>query len=94
MFNLFKNKIIPVVAVIAFLCYFAAAMIDTGSTIAESKALLGEYQEGIREQKEISDSLDVQEQNIGSDEHIEAVARDRLGLCKSDEKIFVDGVGN
>ena len=94
MFNLFKNKIIPIVAVVAFLCYFATTMIDTGGTIAESKSLLEEYKEGIREQEEIAASVDAQEKNIGSDEHIEAVARDRLGLCKSDEKIFVDGVGN
>ena len=66
-------------------------MADTGSSIKENKRLLSEYKKGISQQEEIARSIKKEESEAGSDEQIERIARERLGLCKSNEKIFIDG---
>ncbi len=91
MFNVLKNKAVRIIALTAFFIYFIAAMADTGSSIKENKRLLSEYKKGISQQEEIARSIKKEESEAGSDEQIERIARERLGLCKSNEKIFIDG---
>lgn len=90
-FDILKNKAVRIVALTAFFIYFIAAMADTSGTIKENKHLLAEYKKAISRQEEISRSIKKEESEQGSDEQIERIARERLGLCKSNEKIFTDG---
>lgn len=91
MFNILKNKAVRLLALTAFFIYFIAAMADTSASIKENRRLLGEYKKGIAQQEEIARSISKEENEVGSDEQIERIARERLGLCKSNEKIFIDG---
>ena len=38
--------------------------------------------------------IEEEKAQVGTDEYIEKVARDKLGMCKEDEKIFIDGKEN
>jgi len=44
----------------------------------------------IEEEKSISKKLLAEKSNINSDEYIEKTAREKLGMLKNDETIFVD----
>lgn len=94
MFDILKNKAVRITALTAFFIYFIVSMADTAGTIGKSKKLLKEYEKAISQQEEISRSIEKEESEIGSDEQIERIARERLGLCKSNEKIFTDGEEN
>lgn len=91
MFDILKNKAVRIIILTAFFVYFIAAMADTSATIKNNKHLLSEYKKAISQQEEISRSIKKEESEMGSDEQIERIARERLGLCKSNEKIFTGG---
>ena len=87
--NKITGKLAAVVIVAAFAVYFIFAMIDTGTAINNSEALLDSYETAIAEQEILEESIDREEQMQGTDEQIEKIAREELGLCKSNEKIYV-----
>lgn len=89
-FNILTSRVITALIAVGFIIYFIFAMVDTGNTIYSSNILLENYNNAIAEQKSIEESIDKEESIRGSDEQIEQIARERLGLCKSNEKLFVD----
>ncbi len=89
--NVITGKLIAFVLAAIFFGYFVFAMVDTSKAIADSEKLLASYNEAITKQEEIEDTIEYEESIQGSDEQIEKIARERLGLCKSNEKIFIDG---
>lgn len=44
----------------------------------------------IAEEKKVNEELENEKKIINSDEYIEKVARDKLGMVKKDERVFVD----
>ena len=48
------------------------------------------YQKEIDAKKNLIEYYNNQNDNINSDEYIESVARDKLGLVKPYEKVYVD----
>lgn len=87
--NKITGKLAAVVIVAAFAVYFIFAMVDTGNAIHNSEALLDSYETAITEQEILEESIDREEEMQGTDEQIEKIAREELGLCKSNEKIYV-----
>lgn len=87
--NKITGKLAAVVIVAAFAVYFIFAMVDTGNAIHNSEALLDSYKTAITEQEILEESIDREEEMQGTDEQIEKIAREELGLCKSNEKIYV-----
>lgn len=58
--------------------------------INENKNLIAELNSQIEQEKERQAEVDHMRENSSSDEYIEKVARDRLGMIKNDEIVFVD----
>jgi len=90
-FNIFANKFVTFVIGLLFVIYSLVTMINQSSVIKDNKMLLQNYKNDIVKQQEIQRQLEEEEMKIGTDEYTEEIARERLGLCKSNEKIFVDG---
>jgi cell division protein FtsB len=91
LFNILSNKIVSLLIGISLLIYVTVTLISQANTINDSEQLLEVYKDGIEEQKIINRELEAEHQSVGSDEFIEKIARQRLGLCKSTEKLFVNG---
>ena len=93
LFNILSNKIVSLLIGISLLIYVTVTLISQTRTINDSRQLLEVYQEGIENQKIVNRELEAEQQQVGSDAFIEKIARQRLGLCKSTEKLFVNGKG-
>ena len=93
LFNILSNKIVSLLIGISLLIYVTVTLISQTRTINDSRQLLEVYQEGIENQKIVNRELEAEQQQVGSDEFVEKIARQRLGLCKSTEKLFVNGKG-
>ena len=91
--NILSNKIVSLLIGISLLIYVTVTLISQTRTINDSQQLLDVYKDGIEQQKIINRELESEQQQVGSDEFVEKIARQRLGLCKSTEKLFVNGKG-
>lgn len=91
--NLFTNKLFTFVVCLAFVIYVGITLFGQSATMKDNQVLLENYQTNIDKQQELQKELGDEEKMIGTDAFTEKIARDRLGLCKSSEKIFVDGKG-
>ena len=94
LFNILNSRGFKIICSLIIVIYVAFTVCSQHSTIKESKRILANYNEDIKEQEEIAREIDEEKSEIGTDEYIEKVARDKLGMCKEDEKIFVDGKDN
>ena len=94
LFNILNSKGFKIICSIILVIYVAFTVFSQSSTIKESKRILNSYNEDIKEQEEISRDIDEEKSKLGTDEYIEKVARDKLGMCKENEKIFIDGKDN
>ena len=78
---------------VAIVC-IAFAMIFKGimqqPQIAENKKEIAMLKEQIEYEKERQVEIDEMRQRVNSDEYIEKVAKEKLGLVKNNVKIFVD----
>ena len=93
LFNILSNKIVSLLIGISLLIYVTVTLISQTRTINDSRQLLEVYQEGIENQKIVNRELEAEQQQVGSDAFVEKIARQRLGLCKSTEKLFMNGKG-
>ena len=82
-----KKKIALILAMVVVVLS-AKAYIDYRSDIAEYKARIAELEEKIAQQKEYGEELDNTKDIYSSQEEVERIARDTLGLVKSNEKFF------
>ncbi len=88
--NILSNKFVLIVLSFAFLIYFTVTMVGQSKTIDANKAVLDHYNESLAQQQQVEQEINEQESLVGTDEYVESIARDTLGLCKTNEKIFVD----
>ena len=88
--NILSNKFVLFVLSFVFLIYFTVTMIGQSKTIDANKAVLDHYNESLAQQQEVEQKINEEESLVGTDEYVESIARDTLGLCKTNEKIFVD----
>lgn len=58
--------------------------------INANKQVIAELEAKIEAEKEYQAEVDRLKENADSDEYIEKIARDRLGMVKSDEILFID----
>ena len=59
-------------------------------SIIENKQTISELEAKIAAEKERQQEVDDMRENMDQDEYIEKIARDKLGMVKSDEIVFVD----
>ena len=88
--NILSNKFVLLVLSLIFLIYFTVTIVSQSKTIESNKAVLDHYNASLAEQQAIEQEIKEEESLVGTDEYVESIARDTLGLCKTNEKIFVD----
>ncbi len=90
-----KQKFLKSTLGIGVLCAIAAIVmiirgIGVQPDINANKQEIAELEGKIEAEKERQAEVDRMKENADSDEYIEKVARDTLGMVKSDEIVFID----
>ena len=78
------------VVAIAFVMYFSYTFFDQQLKINRYNSQIEMYNQEIEAKQNLVEYYNTQNDNITSDEYIESVARERLGLVKPYETIYVD----
>ena len=89
-----KNKktsnFLKKIVIFAFIIYFIYTLISQQKTLnsyAKEKDL---YNEDIEVAKEKQEELQEIKENINSDEYIEQIAREKLGMYYPNERVYID----
>lgn len=88
-----KSKKAFTIKMITFLgavAYFLYILISQQHVLDMRKSELLKVENEIKKQTDINKELNNKLNNINSDEYIEKVAREKLGMVKEGEKIFFD----
>lgn len=86
-----KKKLrIRLIVVIGALIYLSFIFIEQQNLIEIKNAEMQALQSKIEEENIVSNELNEKKDLIDSPEYIEKIAREKLGMVKSDEKVFVD----
>lgn len=70
--------------------YLAYLLISQQGSLYAKQAQLDEINSKIETEQEINQKLTRQTEEIASDESIERIAREKLGMVKRGERVFVD----
>ena len=76
--------------VIVMSIYSAVTMIEQQKILSAKSNELKSIQAKIDEESKATDDLKKQKEVVNSDEYVESVAREKLGMVKHGEKVFVD----
>lgn len=86
-----KNRVqLPHIVAVAFVMYFAYTFFDQQLKINRYNSQIEMYNQEIEAKQNLVEYYNTQNENITSDEYIESVARERLGLVKPYETIYID----
>ncbi len=75
---------------IAFIVYFLFIIVEQQKILDIKEEAMKNIQEKVEEEIEINEDLKRQKEILDTDEYIEKVAREKLGMVKPGEKIFID----
>ncbi len=76
---------------IAAVCvYVAYTLINQQITLSKTNAVAEEYKAKIAEAQTENQKLEDELSQAGTDEYLERVAREKLGLVKANERVFID----
>ncbi len=81
---------IRAVGILAVCVYVACTLIDQRITLSKSKEVAEEYKAKIAEAQIENQKLEDELEQAGTDEYLEKVAREKLGLVKANERVFID----
>lgn len=70
--------------------YFVTTFVDQQISINRYSSQIEVYQQDIANKEALTKYYSEKQENVATDEYIEQVARESLGLVKPYEKIFVD----
>ena len=89
---IFKLNIMTCLVLVTAVC--AVTMIAKGimlqPVIAANEAQVAKIIENIEYENQRIEEIDLMMEKVGTDEYIEKVAREKLGMIKADEIVFVD----
>ncbi len=76
---------------IAAVCVYAAyTLVDQQITLSKNRQVAEEYKAKISEAQTENKRLEDELSKAGTDEYLERVAREKLGLVKANERVFID----
>ncbi len=75
---------------IVFLTYYVYTFFDQQLMINKYNSQIALYTQEIESKQNLIEYYNSQNENISSDEYIEAIAREKLGLVKPYEIVYVD----
>jgi cell division protein FtsL len=85
-----KASVIIKILLVCFVGYSAFTLVSVNKAIAAKKAESQQLQQQIEQQKVTNEELSELVENGVSDEYLERIAREKLGLAYSNERIFVN----
>lgn len=85
-----KSSKLGLLALAVFFLYFAYVFVDQQKIIYNKEIEMQNIQEKISEESKQGEELKKQKEMLNSDEYIEKVAREKLGMVKEKERVFVD----
>lgn len=78
---------------LVLIMYFAISIVGQQSKLNTLNSAIADYNEQIKEKKNELAAVEDKQKTGTSDAAIEHIARERLGLVRSDETVFVDITG-
>ncbi|MCX7922222.1 MAG: septum formation initiator family protein [Clostridia bacterium] len=85
-----KKSKIGLLIVIGLTVYFGYEAFNQQIVLNSKRNELDNIQKKIADEEKLNKDLTKQKDIMNSDEYIEKVAREKLGMVKSGEKVFVD----
>lgn len=85
-----KKSKLSILLVLGIFAYFAYIMFDQQKVLDAKGSELRNLKVKIEEQARVNEDLEQQKQILNSDENVERMAREKLGMVKQGEKVFVD----
>jgi cell division protein FtsB len=87
-----KKRVHPLVWVImsGLIFYFVVTYIKQQEEISLIRAEVRALEHRIKQEKEKQEELLEQKSKINTDEFIESIAREKLGMVKEGERLFID----
>lgn len=85
-----KNIIIKILLLTVFFSYFVFKMYEQQRILDMKNRELRQIETMIANEKQLNDDLFEQKEILYSNEYVEKVAREKLGMVKDGEKVFVD----
>lgn len=92
-----KSALMPLLILLVLLLavgLFVKALISQEVKMRDYRSQARELEQQIAEEESHLEQVKEEQERVNTDEYIEGVARDKLGLVKPDEKVFVDVSGN
>lgn len=84
------KKLLKLGMVMVVCVYVAVVFVQQRITLSKCDKLAEEYQAKISEAQLEKRRLEDELKKAGTDEYLERVARDKLGLVKANERVFID----
>ena len=82
---LWKKALLLIVA-----CYIINVFISQQKTLNNYNAEINQYEEKIKEDNETKEELAKLKKDVNSNEYIEGVAREKLGMYLPNERVYID----
>ncbi len=89
-----KERRIVTALFLAAVCVMVVKGVMQQPKILENQDRIADLQEKIEYEKQRMQEVDEMKDKVDTDEYIEKVAREKLGLIKDDEIVFIDVSGN
>ena len=84
-----KSKVVLMIFVVV-LIYFSYTVIKQQLLLDNKKDQLEAIEKKVADETELNKDLKKLEEDVNSNEYIEKVAREKIGLVKDGERVFVD----
>lgn len=88
-----KKSPLAVVSIAVILVYLLFIAVNQQKLLNAKDLELSRIDSRIKEETRLNEELNKEKETIQSDEYIEKVAREKLGMVKKDQKVYVD-IGN
>ena len=88
--NKLTNKLLKRLLIFAFIIYFVYTLIMQQKTLNSYSAEETKYNNDIELAQEEQKELQGMKDNINSNEYIEQIAREKLGMYYPNEKVYID----
>ncbi len=88
--NKLTNKLLKRLLIFAFIIYFVYTLIMQQKTLNSYSAEEAKYNNDIELAQEEQKELQGMKDNINSNEYIEQIAREKLGMYYPNEKVYID----
>ena len=85
-----KSSRLGLVIVLVALIFFGYVMVDQQHMFYMKEVERARVEKKMTQEKKQNEELNRQKDMLDSDEYIEKVAREKLGMVKKGEKVFVD----